>query len=125
MYVAITRAKKNLFISNHTDFNYVYGGSLRRSRFISEMGLEVDGQAPHGQRIEMPHEITEASKRVEQVRKNKRSISASDTVVHETFGEGILISLDGDMATIAFNFPHGMKKLSLAHTEIKRKGSEE
>lgn len=125
MYVAITRAKKNLFISNHTDFNYVYGGSLSRSRFISEMGIDVNGSIPSGQRKEVPHEMVEASKRIHQARKNKRELRSQDIVVHEVFGEGILINLKDNKATIAFNYPHGTKTLSLEYAVIKRKESDE
>lgn len=125
MYVALTRAKKRLFLSNNSGYSFVTQGRARASRFIREMKVEEVQTVTSGIRVEEPHEVVGQAVRVEQARKNRREIDSADIVVHEIFGEGIVIKLEGDMATIAFNYPHGTKKLSLAHTEIKRKESDE
>ena len=37
-----------------------------------------------------------------------------DLVSHTVFGEGVIMKVDGGMAEIAFDYPHGVKKIMLA-----------
>ena len=37
-----------------------------------------------------------------------------DLVSHTVFGEGVIMKMDGGMAEIAFEYPHGIKKIMLA-----------
>ena len=118
MYVAITRTKKRLFLSNNSGYSFVTQGSARPSRFIKEMGLEKDKE-------EAILEIERPQTQKKQVRKNRRELSASDVVVHDFFGEGIVINLNEETMLVAFDYPHGMKTISLGFDGIKRKESDE
>ena len=44
-----------------------------------------------------------------------------DTVVHKVFGEGIVLKLDGQIASIAFPYPHGVKKIAAGHPALQKK----
>ena len=43
-----------------------------------------------------------------------------DKVMHDVFGEGVVISIDGSVVSIAFAHPHGVKKLLKGHKSIKK-----
>ena len=48
-----------------------------------------------------------------------------DSVVHKVFGEGVVISSDGNILTIAFSHPHGVKKIVAGHPSIRKKRKDE
>ena len=43
-----------------------------------------------------------------------------EIVYHNVFGEGLIIKIDGGLAEIAFEFPHGLKKIMLATPAISK-----
>ena len=48
------------------------------------------------------------------------TVKKGDKVTHDSFGQGIVISIEGSIATIAFAHPHGIKKLLASHPSIKK-----
>ncbi|WP_035586905.1 ATP-dependent helicase [Hippea jasoniae] len=75
-YVAITRAKTNLFISHASarKINNAYQGCMP-SRFLKEID----------------------------VKQKTKDIKRGDRVLHKLFGEGVVLSKDNDMLSINFN----------------------
>jgi DNA helicase-2/ATP-dependent DNA helicase PcrA len=50
-----------------------------------------------------------------------------ELIHHSTFGDGIILSLDGGLAEIAFDYPNGVKKMMVVHpaiTKIKKESEE-
>ena len=47
-------------------------------------------------------------------------LKVGDKVVHDKFGEGIVVKIDGSVATIAFGYMYGIKNLAKNHKSIKR-----
>jgi hypothetical protein len=43
-----------------------------------------------------------------------------DHVRHDEFGEGVVISIDGSLITIAFPHPYGIKKMMAKHKSITK-----
>ena len=43
-----------------------------------------------------------------------------DHVKHDEFGEGVVISVDGSLITIAFPHPYGIKKMMAKHKSITK-----
>ena len=43
-----------------------------------------------------------------------------DKVIHDVFGAGVVISIDGSIVSIAFAHPYGVKKLLKGHKSIKK-----
>ena len=114
-YVAITRAKKNLWILN-AKRRVIYGiDSVNKpSRFISEIPDEcLDKEnivfETNKKEIEMPIDL---NKNVD--------YNVGDKVIHEAFGEGIIVSMDKSIVTIAFPHPHGIKKIMKGHKSIRK-----
>ena len=103
-YVGVTRAKRNLYIS-HSQRRMVYGQFKMNfaSRFLREMKQEKKIEASPS------------------VQRQKTYLSKGDKVTHTVFGDGVVITMDEDIATIAFPAPHGIKKIVENHPALKKK----
>ena len=48
------------------------------------------------------------------------SYETGDHVKHDEFGEGVVVSVDGSLITIAFPHPYGIKKMMAKHKSITK-----
>ncbi len=109
-YVAVTRAKKTLTLVN-AKRRMLYGNTNSNlpSRFIDEISddyLEKDEEEPlKFNKKDMIDENAE--------------YSTGDKVIHDTYGEGIIVSV-GSVLTIAFNHKYGIKKIMKGHKSIRK-----
>lgn len=112
-YVALTRAKKNLVLVNAKK-RLLYGKDNYNpvSRFIEEIDKD---------------DLNILSTPINKLKKFKStSINTSEEytpgekVVHSEFGEGVIISVDKSILTIAFPHPHGIKMIMKGHSSIKK-----
>ena len=110
-YVAITRAQNRLFITSNAGYNYVMGVPNRASRFIQEMGYDEP------QKKEDVYTPETRMKPRSQARYKK-----ADLVVHDDFGEGIVLNVDDTSVKIAFNYPHGTKTILKQFAGLRLKG---
>ena len=113
-YVAITRARKKLYIINARS-RLLYGkvSSNVPSRFISEIGddlLDQEKKEPL---------ISKKINREDMMTDN--DIKAGDLIEHDKYGKGVVMDIDGSIATIAFS-KAGVKKLLKNHKAIKKVG---
>ena len=46
--------------------------------------------------------------------------SIGDTVVHTIFGAGIIIEIQGEILSIMFKKPYGLKQIITTHKSLKR-----
>ena len=113
-YVAITRAKKNLWIVN-AKRRTIYGmDSVNKpSRFIGEIPDECLDK-------ENVVEISDKEFTMPIDLNTNVDYNVGDKVVHDTFGEGIIVSIDKSIVTIAFPHPHGIKKIMKGHKSIRK-----
>ncbi|HLV50026.1 MAG TPA: ATP-dependent helicase, partial [Erysipelothrix sp.] len=118
-YVAITRAMHRLFVSSNAGFNYVLSQRNKPSRFMREMDHE---RAVHdvGGIIQEKSPQDMAFKQYK--KKDKLRIKPADVVVHDDFGEGIVLSLDEDKVKVAFNYPFGTKIIMQDFAGLRLKG---
>ncbi len=49
------------------------------------------------------------------------SWNSGDKLTHDTFGDGIVVGVAGDILSIAFSAPHGIKKLLGTHKALKKR----
>lgn len=107
-YVGVTRAKERLYLTR-AESRLLYGNWLNPnpSRFLREM---------------RPVQEVFTSRKFEsfQQTKNTTYLASGDKVSHTIFGEGIVVSIEDGIATIAFKMPHGIKKLLENHPSIKK-----
>ena len=123
-YVAFTRAKKKLYLLENGDYSHILNGNKTASRFIREIDDEY-----------IEHHTSSSAKKVEtgifddvfsseeSVLKEDIKFKEKDVIVHDVFGEGIVLKIEDGVVTIAFNFPYGVKQLSAYHPSIKLKNS--
>lgn len=111
-YVAITRAKKKLYLINALKRMLFGRTSVNMpSRFIKE----IDGKY-----LDMP-ETKVLSKTIDKTEmfNDDNGLKAGDNVVHDTYGPGVVVNVDKSIATIAFK-GQGIKKLMKNHKSIKK-----
>ena len=111
-YVAVTRAKKNLTIIN-AKRRLLYGQDNYNppSRFIGEIGENYIKQEQDKKNIFSSLKKPISKKNINE----NEEYSPGDKVCHEDFGEGIVITVDKSILTIAFPHPYGIKKLMKGH----------
>ena len=109
-YVAITRAKKQLFIIN-TKIRMLFGNRNRSmsSSFIKEIDNEL----------------------IENLNDNKKIIINDDNIVdsnyqigdkvkHKVFGEGVVVKITKDIIHISFPYPHYVKQIMSNHKSLSK-----
>ena len=113
-YVAITRARKDLWITNARK-RILFGNDNYNapSRFIDEINSEL---------IENTNKVVEDNKKIkiENTIDKNATYNIGDHIVHDTFGSGVVISVEKMILTIAFPHPVGIKKLMKGHKSIRK-----
>lgn len=110
-YVAITRARKNLWLVN-AKRRILYGNTQANpeSRFISEIEgnfLDTDSEP-----VVNFVKSTSIDDSIE--------YTIGDKIVHDSFGNGIIVGVDKSILTIAFPHPVGIKKIIKGHSSIRK-----
>ena len=111
-YVAITRAKKKLYLLNALK-RMLYGNTNVNmpSRFINEIDKDY---------IDMPEKkVSLNTFNKKEMFNDDNGLKPGDNVVHTTYGEGVVVNVDSSIATIAFK-GQGIKKLMKNHKSIKK-----
>jgi len=117
-YVAITRAKKNLWMLNAKK-RMLFGNTQVNmpSRFMDEIDsryLEIENN-----KTTLIDKVVNFHKE-DKFRKEDISFSTGDHVNHTDFGDGVVISVDKSIITIAFPHPHGVKKMMKNHKSLTK-----
>ncbi len=127
-YVAMTRAKEKLFLSESAGFNYVTGKPKVKSRFIAEidedliehMGANFDYDKPKEVSLAKSQPVSAIPFEKHLQKRSSVSFKKGDAVYHGIFKEGVVIKVNGPTLEIAFAMPHGVKKIAANHPSIKR-----
>ncbi|MGL5246405.1 MAG: ATP-dependent helicase [Mycoplasmoidaceae bacterium] len=130
-YVAMTRAKKNLFISSYDgkSFHISSSSNLLPSRFIEEIKSNKNFEAVFDPAIKYERDYKKFSIDVktfegkdlsENYHKDKQIFDLGDPISHTIFGAGIVVGIDGDILKITFKSPHGIKFISRDHKSVKK-----
>lgn len=109
-YVATTRAMDNLFLSDARGYSIDYKFQKKPSRFLKEMGIDYR---------EFTGEFIAPTDSSENYIED-RNILEGDIVSHIKFGEGVVVSVQGELIEIAFKDPYGVKTLMKNHKAIER-----
>lgn len=117
-YVAITRAKKDLWLLN-AKRRMLFGNTQTNlpSRFMDEIDpkyLEVENN-----RKSVFKKVNNFVKE-EMFNKNDVDYQAGDLISHTEYGQGVIISVDKSIITVAFPHPYGVKKLMKNHKSISK-----
>ena len=118
-YVAYTRARKQLFLTDCSGFSYVLSKPRVMSRFIEEIdenNIEHLNKTKK-QDIVVSDNVTNIPK---VIKVNKETYKKGEKVNHAMFGDGIIVKISGNILEIAFPYPHGVKKIVANHPSIKK-----
>ena len=127
-YVALTRAKERVFLTN-AESRFMYGHYQHNSdsEFLREIQDElIDRQGLAKKKTTIyegvrrkPEPVT-VTPEVAEYQKVNNQLCIGDKITHQVFGSGVVVMIDKDKATIAFQAPIGIKTLMKDHPSIKK-----
>ncbi len=130
-YVAFTRARNKLYLTEAGGFSMILQRIRTTSRFVEEIAEEnIEHLGSSMQRENtFQHGFTSTPKFEDETPRLNRTmpkakpsgLKKGDIVVHAKFGEGIVVSIKNEIAEIAFPYPYGVKKVAAGHPSIKKK----
>lgn len=124
-YVAYTRAKNDLYLLESSSFSYVLNGNKNTSRFIKEVDetyIESLNPKPKPLVFDInPRTTSSSSQNITVGKQSKEIYRVNDKVIHNIFGEGVVVANVNDILTIAFAYPHGVKKIASSFKGIRKK----
>ena len=115
-YVAITRAKDDLYLINARRRTLFGNEQINPvSRFINEINkdlLETNAE-----------ELLKKEEKInvgEMFREDDVDYKVGDVVYHESFGTGKVVEVTNTLISVAFKYPHGIKKLMKNHKKLSK-----
>lgn len=121
-YVAFTRARENLYLTESGGYNYATSTSKESSRFLDEVDETfVKGAGQAAAKEPEYHPTMFNTEYVSSSRRPKSKIKAGDIVVHDDFGEGVVLSVNGNFGDIAFEYPFLTRTMSLNFPKLHKK----
>ena len=117
-YVAITRAKKNLWLLN-AKRRMLFGNTQVNpaSRFIEEIDTKY---------LDTEKKTTNLLNNIKKVVKENMfnndevDFEVGELINHTEYGNGVIVSVDKSIITVAFPHPYGIKKLMKKHKSISK-----
>ena len=108
-YVAITRAKKRLFLVNALK-RTLYGITKENpiSRFINELNLKTENVK------------RKTNSKLNEVVDDSVSYEIGEHIKFDLYGEGVIVGISDKIITVAFKHPHGIKTLIKGHKNIRK-----
>ena len=117
-YVAITRARKKLWLLN-AKRRMLFGQvqSNLASRFLDEIDSKYIEEENERKSI---FKKTSNFIKENMLRDDEVIYKEGDLISHTDYGEGVIISVDKSIITVAFKHPYGIKKLMKNHKSISK-----
>ena len=108
-YVAVTRASKKLWLVN-TKERMLYGERKQNpvSRFIKEIDSKYLESDITNISVSRDNEFTDDE------------YTVGEHIIHDIYGEGVVVSISDSVITVAFGFKYGIKSLMKGHKSIKK-----
>lgn len=120
-YVAFTRAKKELYLTDSQGFSYISKSPKITSRFIDEIGRDHIEHIGHKSKFKTSDYVRITPTIEEMIGDNQvKEWKCGDFVEHDVFGKGVVVKVDGKYIDIAFSSPHGIKTLMSSHKAIHK-----
>ena len=121
-YVAYTRAKENLIISDNRSYSYSAGAEKQTSRFVKEIDSEyIDEYGPDTlkKQVNIGY-VAPINLSSEAISSKKSKYKVGDILYHDSLGKGVLTKIDGAYGDIAFSYPIGVKNISLTFPKLHK-----
>lgn len=129
-YVAFTRAKNKLYITEAGGFSYILQKVRTRSRFLDEIDescIEHQGAVFEERNRPSTGGFLDAQPVGVRYMNNAAmpQFKKGEEVVHTKFGTGVVLSCSNGFAKIMFAEPYGVKNIAAGHPSLKRKADAE
>lgn len=120
-YVAFTRAKKELYLTESQGYSYISKSPKISSRFIDEIGKDNVEHIGNPSKFKTKNIIKTKVSIEEMIGDNHvDNWKNGDFVLHDVFGKGVVVKVEGKMIDVAFSSPHGIKTLMSNHKAVKK-----
>lgn len=119
-YVAFTRARKRLYLTDSQGYSYIAQSPKITSRFIDEIGTDRVENVGRPSAFKTKKYVKTHESVSQLVGDNGEGWKVGDMVVHDVFGKGVVVKVDGKMIDVAFAVPYGLKTLLGKHKALKR-----
>lgn len=140
-YVAYTRAKKQLFLSDAQGYSYMLDRIKTTSCFVKELPEEYVEEVGVNRYANTPYRGVKASGTesfpptlrgstrqpqtaslpIAEENKRRVKLHKGDLVEHTAFGEGVIIKIQDNLATVAFDRKFGIRKIMADHPSLRKK----
>ena len=122
-YVAVTRAKNKLYLSTAKK-RMLYGNwsNNKPSKFLLEFAGSGNNKKKYQYEDEYDIRQTSYEEKEELNDQPKdNNYRVGDFIIHKVYGEGIVVSLDGNIGKICFTARSEIKTFDLTHPSIRKK----
>ena len=119
MYVGLTRAKEKIYLL-FTRQRMLFGSTQMNSpsRFLEDIPEKLVTRSSYRE-TEQKIFASLLNKNLKKKKTSKSSFKGGEKVRHAEFGEGIVVSVVGDIVTVAFK-KAGIKRLSAEYAKLKK-----
>ena len=127
-YVAYTRAKKKLFLTDSQGYSFQMSCPKTCSRFVKEIASEFIEHIGATSEFSMVNEDNPVEIKpnlnveVSSTRKKKALFKKGDMIAHTIYGNGVILNIKDGIMEIAFSHPHGIKKIMENHPSVSKNG---
>lgn len=122
MYVAMTRAKKALYLSWNSGYSFQLDRHKTPSRFIQEIPEDYVKQESTPLDNYPVHKSPQEQSRKSRGRTPKPTtrLRKGDHVEHTVYGAGVVTDVQKDIVSVAFGHPNGVRKLNMHHPSLQK-----
>ncbi|MDY0214570.1 MAG: UvrD-helicase domain-containing protein [Bacilli bacterium] len=129
-YVAFTRAKKKLFVTANTSYNFAISAGGKVSRFVEEAGLSAPRYKTYNAKygtptrppVTPPKDVPRFNEPDPYDYMSDFPFAVNDIIEHSAFGSGIVTAIFPSQTIIEVKFDNGVvKKLVATHKSITKK----
>ena len=122
MYVAMTRAKKALYLSWNSGYGFQLDRHKTPSRFIQEIPEDYVKQESTPLDNYPVHKSPQGQSRKSRGRAPKPTtrLRKGDHVEHTVYGAGVVTDVQKDIVSVAFGHPNGVRKLNMHHPSLQK-----
>ncbi len=122
MYVAMTRAKKALYLSWNSGYSFQLDRHKTPSRFIQEIPEDYVKQESTPLDNYPVHKSPQGQSRKSRGRAPKPTtrLRKGDHVEHTVYGAGVVTDVQKDIVSVAFGHPNGVRKLNMHHPSLQK-----
>ena len=111
-YVAITRAKKRLWLVN-AEARIIYGNKVKNpeSRFIKEIDNKL---------LNTEQSLEQKTSNILENVDTNIEYKIGEHIYFDMYGEGVIVAIKDKVLTVAFKHPYGVKMLMKGHKKIRK-----